>query len=148
MSKMRESQESLEKSTTDFNTKLAKLQQTTENNMAAMSDMIAEMGKFITAQNKQPEVQAKAQVQQAEDIERIMKAIQAISNAVQVTPVITQNDEDTENMQIDIAESNKMKRKQISTESTMLGAVQNYESTITSPKARSQFTGMNGAGRQ
>jgi hypothetical protein len=149
MSKMRESQESLEKSTTEFRTKLTRVQQTTENNMAAMSDMIAEMGKSITVQNKQLEAQAKIQVQQAEDIERIMKAIQAISDAVQVTPTATPDEEENENMQIDVAESNKMKRKQTSTELTTPVAAQHYESTIASTlKARSQFKGMNGAGRQ
>ena len=110
--------------------------------------MMNKMGESTTIQNKQLEAQAKVQVKQAEDIERIMKAIQAISNAVQVTPTTTQHDEEIDDMQIDIAESNNMKRKQTSTELTTPFAA-NQESTITSPTtARSQFTGMNGAGGQ
>ena len=148
MKKMKESQDALEASTTTCQEKITSMQRATENSMLTMSEMMNKMGEPITIRIKQLEAQAKVQVKQAEDIERIMKVIQVISNAVQVTPTTTQHDEEIDDMQIDIAESNNMKRKQTSTELTTPFA-ENQESTITSPTtARSQFTGMNGAGGQ
>jgi hypothetical protein len=148
MNKMKESQDALERSTAECNKKIKNIQQATENNMERMNDMIENMGNSITAQNKQLEAQAKAQVKQAEDIETIMKAIQAISKAVQVTPSATQY-EDTDEMQVDIADSNKMKRKQTSLESTTLLTEETLGSTMTSSTtASSQFKGMHGTGRQ
>ena len=77
-----------------------------------------------------------------------MKAIQAISKAVQVTPNATQYEESND-MQVDIAESNTMKRKQTSAEPTTLSADDTLESTMTSPTtAGSQFKGMHSTGRQ
>ena len=108
MKRMKESQDALEKSTIDCQTKLQSMQNSTQDSMEKMSDMITRMGESITAQNRQLEAQAKAQVKQAEDIEVIMKAIQAISKAVQVTPNTTQHEE-ADDMQVDIAESNNMK---------------------------------------
>ena len=148
MKTMKESQDALERSTTDCNTKIQNMKKITEDSMEKMSDMINRMGESITAQNRQLEVQAKAQVKQAEDIEVIMKAMKAISKAVQVTPNATQYEE-SDDMQVDIAESNTMKRKQTSAEPTTLSADDTLESTMTSPTtAGSQFKGMHGAGRQ
>ena len=148
MKVMKESQEALEKSTTTFQTKIQDMKKATEDNMEKMSEMINRMGESITVQNRQLEAQAKAQVKQAEDIEIIMKAIQAISKAVQVTPTPTQCEGETNDMQIDIAESNIMKRKQNSIEPTTPFA-ETQESTMTSPTtAGSQFTGMHSTGRR
>ena len=148
LTKLKESQDALEKSTIDCQTKLQSMQNSTQDSMEKMSDMITRMGESITAQNRQLEAQAKAQVKQAEDIEVIMKAIQAISKAVQVTPNTTQHEE-ADDMQVDIAESNNMKRKQTSPELTTLLAEDTLESTMTSPPtAGSHFTGMHGTGRQ
>ena len=149
MKLMKESQTALEKSTTACQAKIQVMQKTTEDNMEKMSDMINKMGESITIQNRQLEAQAKAQVKQAEDIEIIMKAIQAISKAVQVTPTTTQHEEDTDDMQVDIADSNNMKRKQTSIELTTLFAEETQASTMTSSTtAGSQFKGMHSTGRQ
>jgi hypothetical protein len=147
MKKMKQSQEALEVSTEEYKKKLQNMQKASEESMEKMSNMINSMGEAITAQNIQLEVQAKAQVKQAEDIEVIMKAIQAISKAVQVTPNTTQDTEE-EDMQVDIADSNSMKRKQTSEELTTLQAEESG-STLTSPTtARSQFKGMQGTSRR
>ena len=149
MKLMKESQTALEKSTTACQAKIQVMQKTTEDNMEKMSDMINKMGESITIQNRQLEAQAKAQVKQAEDIEIIMKAIQAISKAVQVTPTTTQHEEETDDMQVDIADSNNMKRKQTSIELTTLFAEETQASTMTSSTtAGSQFKGMHSTGRQ
>ena len=148
MKEMNKSQEALKKSTATYQTKLQSMQKVTEESMDKMSEMINKMGESITIQNKQLEAQAKAQVKQAEDIEIIMKAIQAISKAVQVTQTPIQYEE-TADMQVDIAESNTMKRKQTSTELTTPFAVDTQESTMTSPTtAESQFNGMHSAGQR
>jgi hypothetical protein len=147
MAKMKESQSALEKSTEEYKNRLISIQKASEENMDKMSTMINSMGEAITAQNKQLEAQAQAQVKQAEDIEVIMKAIQAISKAVQVTPVTTQ-EEEPDKMQIDVAESNAMKRKQTSPEPTTLRAVE-LESTLAQPNtAKSHFKGMQSTGRR
>jgi thiol:disulfide interchange protein len=138
---MKESQVALEASTTMCQNKITSMQKTTKESMDQMSDMISNMGESITVQNRQLEAQAKVQLKQAEDIERIMKAIQAISNAVQVTPDATQQEEETIDMQIDIAKSYKMKQKQHSLGSTT-PFTDKYRSTITSPKAKGHFKEM------
>jgi hypothetical protein len=115
--------------------------------MDKMTSMINSMGEAITAQNKQLEAQAKAQVKQAEDIEVIMKAIQAISKAVQVTPN-TPIEEESDNMQIDIAESNAMKRKQTSEGLTTLRAAELESTSASSTTAESHFKGMRSTGRR
>lgn len=145
MAKMKESQESLEKSAEQYQTKLQNMQKAAEDNMERMTSMINSMGEAITAQNKQLEAQAKAQIKQAEDIEVIMKAIQAISKAVQVTPTASQ-EEGAEKMQIDIAESNAMKRKQSSTEPTTLRAAELESTSASSTPAESHFKGMRSTG--
>jgi hypothetical protein len=144
---MKESQMALEASTTKCQKKIMSMQETTKESMDQMSEMINNMGESITVQNRQLEAQAKVQLKQAEDIERIMKAIQAISNAVQVTPDTTQQEEGTSDMQIDIAESNKMKRKQHSLGSTT-PFTEKYGSTITSLKAKGRSKEMNGTEEQ
>ena len=146
MKAMKESQEALKKSTNMCQDTITNMKKNTEDSIDKMSEMITTMGESITIQNQQLEAQAKAQVKQAEDIQRIMAAITIISKAVQTTPTITP-DED-EDMQIDVAESNYNKRKQTSEEPTTRSIAESLESTITQPKAKSQHKGMYSAGRQ
>ena len=147
MKAMKDSQEALEKSTNSCQAKITNMTKNTEDSINKMSEMITKMGDSITTQNRQLEVQAKAQTKQAEDIQRIMAAILVISNALQVTPTMTQDD--NHSMQIDIAESNLNKRKQTSTGSMMPFTVETRESIMTQPsKARSHQEGMHNAGRQ
>ena len=144
---MKESQESLEKSTTTCQQQILSMKNSTESSIEKMSEMMTKMGESITTQNRQLEVQAKAQVKQAEDIQRIMAAIHAISNAVQATPPMMEDNR--QDMQIDIAESNFNKRKQTSTELTTPITAESQESIMTQPnKADSQFKGVHNAGRQ
>ena len=145
MKAMKESQKALEKSTTTCKEQIMIMEKNTEENLEKMSDMIAKMGDAITAQNRQLEAQAKAQVKQAEDIQKIMAAIHVITKAV-ATPTITPDDE--QNMEIDIAESNFNKRKQTSEGFTTPFTEKSLESTMTQPKAKSQQKGMHSAGRQ
>ena len=121
------------------------MKKNTEDSINRMSDMMTKMGESITVQNRQLETQAKAQVKQAEDIQRIMTAIYAISNAVQVTPTTTQ---DENNMQIDVAESNINKRKQTSFGSTTSIAEEPLQSIMTPNTAGSQKKGMRDTERQ
>ena len=146
MKAMKESQEALEKSTKMCQEKITNMKKSTEDSIEKMSEMIAKMGDSITTQNRQLEAQAKAQVKQAEDIHKIMAAIQVISKAVQTAapPITPDNEHD---MQIDIAESNYNKRK-TSEEPTTQFTAELLESTITQPKAKSQQKGMYSAGRQ
>ena len=91
------------------------------------------MGDSITSQNEQLEKQAQAQVQQAEDIKKMMAAIQAISTALQIGS--SQRVED-DSMQIDIPPSNQNKRKkQTGMEPTTLLTAETQESIITQPNA-------------
>jgi hypothetical protein len=142
---MTDSQEALKKSTTTCQEAITKMQKVSDDNIDKMSDIITKMGESITIQNKQLEVQAKAQAQQAEDIQKIMAAISVISEAVQITPITP---DDRQDMQIDIAESNYNKRKQTSEESTTLLIDETRESTSTQPTTKSQYKGMYSAGRQ
>ena len=145
MKAMKESQDSLEKSTNNCQEKITSMKQNTEESIGKMSEMITKMGESITIQNRQLELQAKAQLKQAEDIQRIMAAIHAISNAVQATPPMT-HDEDN-SMQIDIAESNENKRKQTSLAPTTPLTDETIASIMTQPTAGSQ-KGMHNAERQ
>ena len=141
---MKDSQEAMERNTNSCQEKILKMKKSTEDSIEKMSEMIAKMGDSITAQNQQLEVQAKAQVKQAEDIQRIMTAIHAISNAVHATPVTTQ---DENIMEIDIAESNMNKRKQTSFGPTT-SHTEELESIMTQPNKAESLQGVHNAGRQ
>ena len=141
---MKDSQEAMERNTNSCQEKILNMKKSTEDSIDKMSEMIAKMGDSITAQNQQLESQAKAQVKQAEDIQRIMSAIHAISNAVHATPETTQ-DENT--MEIDIAESNMNKRKQTSFGPTT-SHTEELESIMTQPNKAGSLQGVHNAGRQ
>jgi hypothetical protein len=146
MKKMRESQQELEITTSNCQEQMINMTKRTEDSIDTMSDMITKMGDSITIQNRQLEAQAKVQVKQAEDIQRIMTAIQAISNALQ-SPQPTQ--EDTR-MQIDIPKSGYNKRKQTSIGLTTPFITDTQESTIEPPSTADslQKSGGHSAGRQ
>ena len=146
MKAMKESQDALEKSTSACQEKIMNMKESTEESIDKMSEMITKMGESITVQNRQLEAQARAQVKQAEDIQRIMAAIHAISNAVQATPPITLDDNQA--MQIDIAESNYNKRKQTSEELTTPFTAETQESIMELPMANDQKKGNHNAGMQ
>jgi hypothetical protein len=110
LKKMKDSQDELELTTENCQEQMMKMTKRTEDSIDRMSDMITKMGDSITIQNRQLEAQAKAQVKQAEDIQRIMTAIHAISSVVHPA-AITQEDN---SMQVDIPKSNYNKRKQTS----------------------------------
>ena len=146
MKAMKDSQEAMEKMTNNCQEKIVTMTKNTDDSIDRMSDIITKMGDSIMIQNRQLEAQAKAQVKQAEDIQRIMAAIQAISNVVQATPTPTP---DEEGMQIDIPQSNYNKRKQTSIGLTTPFTDDTQESTLTQPnKADSLRKGMHSAGRQ
>jgi hypothetical protein len=146
LKKLRDSQDELEKTTNNCQEQMVSMTKRTEDSIDRMSDMITKMGDSITIQNRQLEAQAKAQVKQAEDIQRIMSAIHAISNVVQATPPITQ---ESNSMQIDIPASNFNKRKQTSIGLTTPFTDTTYESIMTPPrKATSQKEGVHGAEQQ
>ena len=147
MKQMSNSQEEMERITNTCQEQMINMTKRTEDSIDRMSDMITKMGDSITIQNRQLEAQAKAQVKQAEDIQRIMAAIHAISNVVQATPPATQ--EDT-SMQIDIPKSNFNKRKQTSLGLTTPFTKDIQESIIAPPsKAESLHKkGVHNAGRQ
>ena len=141
---MKDSQESMEKNNSSCHEKIASMKKNTEESINKMSDMITKMGDSITVQNQQLEAQAKAQVKQAEDIQQIMAAIHAISNAVHATPVTTQ---DENVMEIDIAESNINKRKQTSF-GLPTSSTEDLESIATQPNKAGSQNGVRNAGRQ
>jgi hypothetical protein len=141
---MKESQETMERNTTSCQEKITKMKRNTEESIDKMSEMIEKMGESITAQNQKLEAQAQAQVKQAEDIQKIMIALHAISSAVQATPTVQ---EDT-TMQIDIAESSANKRKQTSFGLTTSSVEERESVDVTPTKAGSQFRGVRNAGRQ
>ena len=146
LKKMSDSQEELERVTNTCQEQMINMTKRTEDSIDRMSDMITKMGDSITIQNRQLEAQAMAQVKQAEDIQRIMAAIHAISNVVQATPTTTP--EDT-SMQIDIPKSNFNKRKQTSLGLTTPFTNDTQESIIAPPsKAESLRKGVHNAGRQ
>ena len=148
MKAMKDSQEAMEKITNNCQDKILMMTKNTDDSIDRMSEMITKMGDSITTQNRQLEAQAKAQVKQAEDIQRIMAAIQAISNVVQATPTPTPT-QDEDGMQIDIPQSNYNKRKQTSIGLTTPFTVETQESTMTQPnKADSLHKGVHSAGRQ
>jgi hypothetical protein len=144
INKMKESQVAMEKNTNNCQDKITLMKKNTEESINKMSDMIAKMGESITVQNQQLEAQALAQVRQAEDIQKIMIAIQAISSAVNVTPT---TQEDT-HMQIDVAESNINKRKQASFGLTTFITEERESIATHSTKAGSQQKEVRDAGRQ
>lgn len=144
MKVMKDSQKALETSAMNYQDKIDNMKRNTEESMDKMSEMITKMSESITTQNRQLEAQARTQVKHAEDIERIMKAISVISDAL--TPTTTQDDNV---MQIDIAESNYNKRKQTSLGSTTPFAEEQQESIMTQPKKADRLLkGMHSAGRQ
>jgi hypothetical protein len=146
LKKLRDSQDELEKTTSNCQDQMVNMTKRTEDSIDRMSDMITKMGDSITVQNRQLEAQAKAQVKQAEDIQRIMSAIHAISNVVQATPPVTQ---ESNSMQIDIPASNYNKRKQTSLGLTTPFTDNTYESIMTPPrKAMNQKEGVHGAEQQ
>ena len=146
MKAMKDSQEAMEHSTTLCQEKISRMKTSTEDSIALMSDMITKMGDSITSQNQQLEIQAKAQVKQAEDIQTMMAAIKAIGEAVQATPPTNREDN---SMQIDIPESNQNKRKQTSLESTTLLTDDTLESIMTQPTAaEAQYKGVHNAKQQ
>ena len=146
MKAMKDSQEAMEHSTIICQEKILRMKTSNEDSMALMSDMITKMGDSITSQNQQLEIQAKAQVKQAEDIQTMMAAIKAIGEAVQATPPTNREDN---SMQIDIPESNQNKRKQTSLESTTLLTDDTLESIMTQPTAaEAQYKGVHNAEQQ
>jgi hypothetical protein len=146
LKRMKDSQDELERTTQTCQEQIINMTKKTEDSIDRMSEMITQMGDSITIQNRQLEAQAKAQVKQAEDIQRIMTAIQAISSAVQTTPAMTP---DYDSMQIDIPQSNYNKRKQTSIGLTTPFTDVSQESNLTSSQtAKSQNKGEQAAGRQ
>jgi hypothetical protein len=146
MKNLKASQEELERTTQTCQEQIINMTKKTEDSIDRMSEMITQMGDSITIQNRQLEAQAKAQVKQAEDIQRIMTAIQAISNAVQTAPVPAS---DNDSMQIDIPKSNYNKRKQNSIGLTTPFTDITQESILAPPNtAESQSKGVKDAGRQ
>ena len=145
MKKMKDSQEEMERTTNDCQEQIINMTKRTEDSIDRMSDMITKMGDSITIHNRQLEAQAKSQVKQAEDIQRIMAAIHAISNVVQAESTPTQDDD---GMQIDIPRTYN-KRKQTSIGLMMPFTDDTQESIMTPPnKAESLRKGVHNAGRQ
>ena len=145
MKAMTNSQEAMEKSTSECHKKILSMKTNTEESISTISDMISKMGDSITAQNQKLELQAKAQLQQAEDIQKMMAAITTISNALQTTRTPTHDN----NMEIDIPASNQNKRKQTSIEPTTLLTADTMESIMTQPtEAKDPTKGAHNAGEQ
>jgi hypothetical protein len=146
MKNMKDSQEELERTTQSCQEQIINMTKRAEDSIEKMSEMITRMGDSITVQNRQLEAQAKAQVKQAEDIQRIMTAIHAISNAVHTEPPTIPEDS---SMQIDIPKSNFNKRKQTSLGLTTPFTDVTQESNMTPPQtAGSQRKGVHAAGTQ
>jgi hypothetical protein len=143
---MKASQQELEATTHNCQEQMVNMTKRTEDSIDKMSEMITKMGDSITIQNRQLEAQAKAQVKQAEDIQRIMAAIHAISSVVQAP----QSSQDDSRMQIDIPKSGYNKRKQTSIGLTTPFTIETQESTIAPPSTAEslQSSGVHSAGRQ